>query len=405
MPEPHPESDRLPMFSTWWPLACSWVLMGLEMPMFLAAVSRLSGSEPNLTRENFAAFNTVVYPVSMTIEGPIVMLLAASTALVVDRVRYRQLRRFTIGAALVLTLVHALVAFTPLYDQIARDWIGLDAASLEPGRIGLRIMLPWTAMIAYRRFLQGILIRHGHSGAVGTGTLIRLIANGSVLAAGLAYGTVDGIVLGASAIVVGVTAEAVYAILRARPVLDQLALVDPTVERLSARAFTTFYLPLALIPSITLAMQPITAAAIWRLPEAERSSAAWGAVYSLIFLFRALGFAFQEVVVTFEHHPNGGSAALRRFALRLAGISAVTCAVVAWTPLGRLIWFEAILELPPELSAIAAMALPFGVVLPTLAVLQNWLQGRLVAEKRTRGSTEAALVYVLCACAGFWIAT
>ena len=87
------------------------------------------------------------------------------------------------GAA--LTVLHALIAFTPLYYVVVRGLLGAPEEIVEPARIGLQIFLPWTWTIAYRRFNQGVMIRFGHSRWVGAGTVVRLTAGLSVLAAGL----------------------------------------------------------------------------------------------------------------------------------------------------------------------------------------------------------------------------
>ncbi len=64
---------------TWWPLAASWLLMGLEGPAISAVIARLANPEINL-----AAYGGVVFPLALFIEAPIIMLLAASTALSTD---------------------------------------------------------------------------------------------------------------------------------------------------------------------------------------------------------------------------------------------------------------------------------------------------------------------------------
>ncbi len=390
-----PTTPTRTVFSVWWPLAGSWLLMGLEMPAFVAAASRLPNVEPNL-----AAFNSVVYPISMVVEGPIVMLLAASTALVRDMQSYRALRKFTIVAAIAVTLVHALIAFTPIYDFIALELIHLADEALEPGRTGLRLMLPWSAAIAYRRFQQGVLIRNGHSRAVVVGTGIRLVTMASVLYGGVLHGGISGVVVGASAISSGVIAEAIYAALRARTVVrHELANGERSIEPLTTGRFVRFYTPLALTPLITLAMHPITAAAIWRMPEDYRSSASWGAMYGFIFLFRALGFAFQEVVVSLA---DARLAELRRFALKLGAACVAVFVLVALTPASTF-WFRSILDLPPHLAELAITALIFGALMPAITVSQHYFQGILVARHATRGITEAVAVYLGAACLGFAI--
>src|SRR5512142_972670 len=160
------------ILKTWWPLAFSWLLMSVEIPMLSAVIARLPNPEINL-----AAYGGIVYPLSLIIEAPVIMLLAASVALSRHRQAYARIRRFMLAAGLLLTGLHALVAFTPLYYGVVEGLIGAPKEIVEPARIGLMLMLPWTGSIAYRRFQQGVLIRFGHSGSVGVGTLVRLSAD------------------------------------------------------------------------------------------------------------------------------------------------------------------------------------------------------------------------------------
>jgi hypothetical protein len=56
----------------WWPLAASWILMAFEQPAISGIVARLA--EPKI---NLAAFGGLVFPLTLMIEAPIIMLLAA----------------------------------------------------------------------------------------------------------------------------------------------------------------------------------------------------------------------------------------------------------------------------------------------------------------------------------------
>ena len=160
-------------FTAWWPLATSWLLMALELPALSAVVARLP--DPRI---HLAAYGGVVFPLALIVESPVIMLLAASTALSRDRDSYARLRKYMLAAGAGLTGLHLLVAFTPLYDLVASGLLGAPAEILEPARLGLRIMTPWTWSIAYRRFHQGVLIRFGHSRTVGLGTMVRLSTDG-----------------------------------------------------------------------------------------------------------------------------------------------------------------------------------------------------------------------------------
>src|SRR5262245_54229033 len=126
------------VFHTWWPLAASWIFMGLEVPTVSAVIARLPHPTVSL-----AAYGGIVMPLSMFIEGPIIMLLAASTALSRDRASYEVGRRFMMRTGLALSLLHAVVAFSPLYDLVAGGLLHAPPETLEAGRLGLRIMTPW----------------------------------------------------------------------------------------------------------------------------------------------------------------------------------------------------------------------------------------------------------------------
>ena len=184
------------VLQTWWPLAASWLLMAAEGPAMGAVVARLA--EPRI---HLAAWGGIVWPLALLIESPIIMLLSASTALSKDWDSYRKLRRFMMWAGAALTLLHILVACTPLYYLVVVRIIGAPAEIVEPARIGMIIMIPWTWAIAYRRFNQGALIRFGHTRAVGLGTVIRLTAGGTVMAIGYLIHDLPGIVVATGAII------------------------------------------------------------------------------------------------------------------------------------------------------------------------------------------------------------
>jgi hypothetical protein len=385
------DSERLTqrrIFETWWPLAGSWLLMGLELPAVSAVMARLPAPTVSL-----AAYGGVVFPLSLIIEAPIIMLLSASTALSKDWRSYVLLRRFMIGSAAALTALHALVAFTPLYDLVVARLLGAPVEIREPARLGMQIMLPWTASIAYRRFQQGVLIRFGRSRAVGVGTAVRLGTNLAVLLAGYAIGTLPGIAVGTSAVAAGVMSEALYIGLRVHPVLRDSLRPAPPAPALTRRDFARFYTPLAMTSILTLASAPITSAGLGRMPRALDSLAVWPVLNGLVFTFRSLGFAVNEVVIALLDRPHA-IPELRRFARNLAGAMSLALLVTAATPLARL-WFSGVSALPGGLTDLACIALWLSFLIPGLNVLQSWYQGIIVHSRKTRRVTEAVALYLV----------
>ncbi|MHC5209125.1 MAG: hypothetical protein ACYTG2_00220 [Planctomycetota bacterium] len=379
------------MFRMWLPLAASWALMGAEGPLFAAFVGHMADE-----RIHLGAFGGIAFPVALVVEGPIIMLLAASTALCGDLTSYRKVLRFTWVSAALLTAVHVAIAFTPLYDLVARGVMGVPDELVEPGRLGLRVLTPWTAAIAYRRFQQGVLIRFERSRMVMLGTGVRLLTLVTMLSLGGWVLRLPGIAAGTLAMSCAVIAEALFAGWAAREVVrERLPHAPPPDEPVTRAGFLRFYLPLAMTPLITLLLHPVGAAAMARMPEASLSLAAWPAVHGLVFLLRSTGFAYNEVVVAMLRVP-GARPVLRRFALLLGATTSALLALLAFTPLSSL-WFREVSGFDPALTELCRIALAFAILMPAYQALQSWFQGRLVHARRTRGVTEAVVLYALVA--------
>ena len=362
----------------WWPLAASWVLMGAELPMLSAVVARLEAPEIHL-----AAYGGVVFPIALIVEAPIIMMLTASTALAKDRASYQALGRVMHLLAAGMTAVHAAIAFTPLFDRLVVDLLDVPGAVVEPARLGLQIMVPWTWSIAWRRFNQGVLIRFGRP---------RLVVGATALAIAYAAGA-PGIVAATTTVIAGVGAEWLFAGLMARPIVRGSMTAGDPAAVVRGRAFARFYAPLALAPLIALAIQPIGAAAISRMPQALESLAVWPVVSGLVFMLQGSGLALNEVVVAMVERP-GAPAALRRFAWLLgAGVVAVVAALTA-TPLAGL-WFGGVSALRPELAALATTALALATPIAALRAIESWYQGTLVHGRQTRAITESVVAFVV----------
>ncbi len=371
----------------WLPLAASWLLMSAELPLLTAVVGRLPDEKIHL-----AAYGAVVFPVSLVVEGPIIMLLAASAALCTHARAYRQVRRFMLAAGAALTAVHAAIAFTPLYDVVAGPIMNVPEDVREPARLGLMIMLPWTWSIAYRRFNQGVLIRFEHGRVVWRGTLVRLLANAGTLAFGALVMEWPGIVVGSAAVATGVVVEALYVGICVRPVVRDFVNPAPaTGEPLTTRSFLHFYVPLALTPLITLFIQPVGAAAMARMGSPLESLAAWPAVHGVVFMTRSLGMAFNEVVVTVIG-LTGSVVALRRFQRRLSAATMAVLLILALPPVA-FFWFGTVSDLPDEVAAICLVSVALSVLMPGYAALQSLYQGALVRSRTTRPITEAVVLY------------
>jgi hypothetical protein len=373
----------------WWPLAASWILMAMELPAVSAIMARLSDPKISL-----AAYGGIVFPMSMIVEAPIIMLLSASTALSRDWKSFLLMRRFMFWAGGILTAIHILIVLTPLYGLVIGGLIGAPMEIRGPARLGLIIMTPWTFSIAYRRLHQGVMIRFGRSHLVGIGTAVRLGSNFAVLATGFALGSIPGIVVGTSAVAVGVVSEAIFIGIASHRVLRDRLRTAPAADRpLTLSAFLHFYVPLAMTPLLMLLTGPIGSAGISRMPRALDSLAVWPVLNGLVFLFRSIGIAFNEVVVAMLDRP-GAARALRRFAICLGSATSLCLLLLAATPLAG-IYFGRLSALAPSLAGLARTAIWLTLTLPAMSVLQSWFQGNILHGRRTRGITEAVVLFLV----------
>ncbi len=376
------------ILKVWWPLAASWLLMGMEMPILSAFIARLADPKINL-----AAYGGIVFPLALIIEAPVIMLLAASTALSKDWASYQKLRNYMLLAGGLLTALHILVVVTPLYYFVAESLLGAPAEIIEPARIGLLIMTPWTWTIAYRRLNQGVMIRFGHSNIIGIGTGVRLGMDILILSIGY-FLKFPGIIMATSAVAAGVTAEAIYIGFRVQPVLRLELKAAPVIQPpLSYRAFASFYIPLVMTSLLTLLMLPLGSAALGRMPMALESLAVWPVVSGFIFMLRSMGVAFNEVVVALLDEPLS-TKSLRQFTRLLSTATTAALLLIAATPLS-IFWLQDISALSPSLTALARTGLWIGILLPGLNTLQSWYQGALLNSGKTRGISEAVVLFLV----------
>ncbi len=372
------------IFRTWLPLAASWILMGLEIPMVCAVLTKLADSDIHT-----GAYG-MVFGIALVIESPVIMLLTASTALSRDWNSYHKLWRLMTWLSVAMTTLHIAIAFTPLYDWVVTSIISAPPEIVEPGRIGLQIMTPWTWAIAHRRFHQGVLIRFGEAGVVGWGTGARLVADAVILGAGLLFHQYAGIVVATAAVASGVVVEAIYIRWKVQKTLRG-KLRDSKGPAITMREVVLFYLPIAFAPTIGLLSQPILTGAMSRLAVPKLTLALWPAINSLVFMLRSAGIAYTEVVVALLDKPDGDRQ-LRRFAIGLSLALTIPIPVLCLTPLID-IWFVNIIGLRPMLAEMGKACLWFAVLLPAITTWGCYFEGKLIHAKRSNPVTEAVIFF------------
>lgn len=181
--------------------------------------------------------------------------------------------------------------------------------------------------------------------------------------------------------------------LKVKPVIkNQLIPLAEIKPELSKKAFLQYYIPLALTSLITLLSQPLVSSALSRMPRALDSLAIWPVLSGLLFIFRSVGIAYNEVVVILIDKPNSYSS-LRKYALILVSLTTGLLFLITATPLST-IWFKHITALPSSLIPLANTALWFSLLIPGANAFQSWYQGIILHSGKTRGIPEAVALFL-----------
>lgn len=361
----------------WLPLAATWLMMSLEGPYVAAFVARMPNAAHNL-----AAFG-VAQALAWLIESPIMMLLSAATALVHGRASFLALRRFAFLLNAIVTVAMTVLVIPPVFAYVGETMIGLPRNISQLANAATTAMILWPAAIGYRRFYQGVLVRHHRTRLVAYGTVIRLLTMSAAAFAGFRV-AMPGAMLGALSLVAGVLCEAVAIRLMAGPVIRMLMQTEEEVTAttlLSTRAIAVFYYPLALTSMLGMALGPLITFAMGRGRFPIESLAVWPVIQSTSFIFRSGGIAFQEVGIVLGGRDEATRRSLRAAALVLGLASSLALALIAFTPLEHL-WFQRVTGLSGRLADFATWPIRILVLLPALDFLLSLQRSRWIAQRR-----------------------
>ncbi|TVQ18788.1 MAG: hypothetical protein EA382_17335 [Spirochaetaceae bacterium] len=387
-------ADRPPlsygqMFVFWIPLGIMWLMMAVEQPALAAVIARMPDAAVNL-----AAFG-VVFAIALVAESPVLQMLSAATALTGHRADYDLLLRLMHILALSLTALHLLIGLTPLYDAIVGGLLGVPDDVLEASRWPFVVMAPFSAAVGYRRFWQGVLIRHGRTWVVPISMVLRLGLVAAIIAVGYARWSVSGAMLGAIAVSAGVTIAAATAWLLNRTlVLPTLRQPEPGDERQGWHSLSRFYVPLSLTTVVFLMANPVLTFGLARGALPELSLAVWPVISGFLFLFNSLALSYQEGAIAMLKQNPANLRRLRRFTAVLAGTLSGSLLLAAVTPVGAW-WFRTVGGLPPRLLELTDVPLYVLAVGPALVTIKAWARARYVGNGRTRVLAEASIVYTV----------
>jgi len=382
------------------PLTFTWVMMSCEGPLLTALIARLPNEKYNL-----AAFG-VTWAIALLVEAPVIPILSTTAALLSDFGAYQKIKRFIYSLNLLTTLMMLVVSIPAVFSFIAYKILSLEPEIATRAHAAFTWMLPWPAAIGYRRFYQGVLIRHNRTDRVAKGTIIRL-SSLALTAFGLfKFSGLDGASIGGISLAAAVTLEGVASRIMAEPVLKQFYQSAPSSSQsassLSYASLIRFYIPLTLTIIIGIGMGPISTFAVSHSERSLDSLAVLPVLNAFLFLIQSLALGIQETVIVLCGDKFENIGILRRFAKRIAYFLVGALFVVYITPLAHL-WFSGVAGLSEELSFLTCSAFAIAIPLPLMNVSNSFLQAILMKAKRTPSITHSTLLQCFMLCLTLYI--
>ncbi len=360
--------------------------MSIEGPFLSAIIARLGDAKYNL-----AAYG-VSFSLALIIESPIIMIMTASTALIDGKEALKKLFAYTLMLNVAITALMLILLIPSIFSYLTDDLMELPEEVSKLTYYATLFLLPWPAAIGFRRFYQGIMIRHNITRRVTYGTVIRL--SGMLGMAMLLYYqfSLPGAYIGSLALSSGVVFEAVASRFMVHKVLKKIKEKPSVAGRdLSYGKINKFYYPLALTSILSLSVHPVVTFFMGQSRMAIESLAVLPVINSFVFLLRSLGLSFQEVVIAkvglnFENYKP-----LRNFVLLLMSGVTLIIGTAAFTPLAA-IWYNVVAGLSHELTLFALLPTKILILIPASAVWISLQRGLLVVHRMTEPITWATVI-------------
>jgi hypothetical protein len=379
------------------PLGFSGFMMTLDLPIVNGFLNRL----PNPIIS--VAALRVAFSMALVYEAAHVSMIDVSTAMASDRHVFAMLRRFYIVMAAVLLLVASIVVFSPIYDFIVLDVMGIPAVVAEAARPAAWAFLLWPIPVGWRRLCQGALIRSGESKPVGAGGLVRM---GSLIVGLIFFGWlgtsvvhIEPAAIAVLAMLVSVTAEAIAVQSWTNRILRAMPETTPGKPAPTYRDIWRFSFPLNVTSIMSTLMQPLLVAGIaaaavaWASPGGPVVAvASYALAWSMAVLVFGPTLSMTQASIAWNKSED---ASVRERGPRVilgvgVGLSALM-ALVSFTPV--IYWlFTVVLDAPPVTAALAVDVTRWFIPMPILSAASFMLRGRLIAMGRPTIVRRAQLI-------------
>jgi len=207
----HSDGTDLTMGDLWRfysPLLATSVLNHSRRPLISAGIASAL-----LVRPSLAAW-PVAWGFVILVSGPAWSLQQLTTALGTDQQAFRRVTRFALSIGVLLSLLLAAVAFTPIYDMVLGRVYNLSADLRDLARAPVQLMVIYPFLTAAASLLRGRLIRRARTPTVRAAMLVGVAGLGLMLALGISRLSATGVMLAVAATLTGALAELAWLLYR-----------------------------------------------------------------------------------------------------------------------------------------------------------------------------------------------
>lgn len=360
--------------------------MALGDPLQISTVSRLANPQAGL------AAMGVVKALANFLESPIIMLLHTSTALSGDAQARKHLARFVLILAASCSGLFLLLNLPGIYELVFLRVFGTTREVADAARGAMLWMVLWPALIAWRRYYQGIMIRAKHGKWLGWASVGRLLAFVCLLGVGF-WQQGSGPAVAGRALVGGLLAEALlaqYFAYRSGSVAT-FTHANPQLPQ-SLTQVGRYYTPLAATMIVVWGGRAMLVAVIARAVDGPLALASWPAAWNFLLLVANCTRMVQQIIIA--HAKEVESSLLLRFAATAGAACSILMALLAFSGGGA----RVLLGLLGNQVALYETALPvlrLGFLLPLLVAAQNALQGFCIVTGRNWRIQQATMASLL----------
>jgi O-antigen/teichoic acid export membrane protein len=197
------------------PLIFTALLQFLGNPIGSAALSRM----PNAI-DSLAIWGVVLNLIFLM--RSVGMALNEVVVALLDQVgSYFSLRKFARILTVTISVIAAVIFLTPLSALWFEKVTGLSPALSQMARTALVFFLLVPGMGVYQSWFQGAILHGRKTRAISESVVIYLVLFIAVLAAGVAWGNITGLFVGAAAFGLANAGQTGWLLLRSKKILDQ----------------------------------------------------------------------------------------------------------------------------------------------------------------------------------------